>query len=191
MMSAVGEMDIGLQGKLDVTWRGEIDLKPNNYVERFNLSVSFRNPRVRITLEFDPSSYEIDYTVEQDGKLVVDSADKDSKVVKRVKALLFPLGLSPGALKRKDARGQSIAPRDAMRVQYGKVTIAGVRQTAYLITLSPTKSNRLKFYFSEVGELLKVGDPDGKPVMGYDILSEGYQFPPGGSTDSDEEGGAP
>ena len=179
VLSAVGKMSLVGLGEMDAVWRGELDLLANRDVSRFELWVSFREPKLKIFFEFDPETYEIGFRVKKDGEVVADSADEDSKIAKRVKALLFPLGLTPGALKRKEARGQSLAPRDAMRVQFGKVTIAGVRQTVYMVTLSPTRSRSLKFYISETGELLKVGDEKGEPIMGsYSILSEGYQFPP-------------
>ena len=181
MLSALGRIKLVGQEEQDISWRGTMELLPNREVADFELVVILRESRLKIFFQFDPEHYEFSYKVEQDGETLVDSEDSDSKAVKRIKALLFPLGLSPKAMKRKAARGQSLAPADAMRAQFGKVMIAGVRQSAYIVTLSPTKSRSLKFYFSETGEMLKVGDEDGKPVMGtYDILSEGFKFPPDG-----------
>ena len=181
LMTAIGKIELGGSGEQDVVWRGEVELAPDRDVEKFSLKIIFSETGRKVTLSFDPDEMEFDYKVEQNGLVLLDSDDESSKIVKRVKLLLAPLGLSPAALKRKEAKGASLANDENILVRYGKVDIAGVRQSVYILELSPTKSRKLKFYFSETGELLKVGDKKGGPVMGYDILSEGYRWPPGAS----------
>ena len=66
-----------------------------------------------------------------------------------------------------------------MVARFGKVIIAGERQVSYILYINPQKGNKaIKLYFSETGELLKVGREADRPgaddsVMGYTVLSPG------------------
>ena len=157
-LTALGKIDfLGLDAQ-DVVWRGELELTPQHDVVHFDLVVKFRHPRVNVALEIDPETFEIAYQVMQDGEILIDSDDEKSKAVRRVKKLLSLSGMSPKALKRKEARRESPdGKQSTMVARYGKMIIGG---------------ERLLLYFSEVGELVKIG-----PVLGYDVLSSAFAPP--------------
>jgi hypothetical protein len=181
LMNALGKIDFPGVGKQDVAWQGKLELTPGHEVAKFELTVKFRNPRMKVGLEFDPQTFDIRYRVEHGGEVLIDSADEESKAVKRVKFLLAAWGLSPKALKSKGQGRESLARDDAIVARFGRVVIGGERQTAYILDVAPMRGRRFKLYFSEAGELLKIGN-----VLGYEILSEGFNQTGSGGGNSDD-----
>lgn len=176
LMTALGEIDFPGVDRQDIGWRGEMELTPENEVAHLDLSVTFTDPRMKVGLQFDPETFEIKYSVEQGGVMLLDSADTESKPVKRVKFLLGLWGLSPEKLRRKEQSRTGIADEDSIEVRFGKVKIGGERQTAYILYLKPMSEREFKVYFSETGEILKIGaSGDRDQVWGYEILSEGFK----------------
>jgi hypothetical protein len=130
---------------------------------------------VNVNLEIDPQTYAIEYLVTQDDEVLIDSDDLKSKAVRRVKMLLGVWGMSPKALKKKEARGDGPAGGNlAIIARHGKIEISGERQSAYILDIALTRGKRFKLYFSEAGELLKVSS-----VLGYEILSDAFVAPGG------------
>ena len=173
-MNALGKIDFPGLGEQDVAWRGELELTPEHDVAEFELKVKFRHPSVSVALGIDPETFEIDYEVTQSGEVLIDSDDTRSKAVKRVKLLMGAWGMSPKALKRKEKRRRARAAEEKGEIvaRYGKVKIGGERHSAYILDLAPMRGKRFKIYFSEAGEILKVGS-----VLGYEILSEAFAAP--------------
>ncbi|MGI9239535.1 MAG: hypothetical protein ACR2RV_01970 [Verrucomicrobiales bacterium] len=179
MMTALGEIDFPAVDKQDVGWRGELELTPSNEVEHFDLTVTFSKPQMKVALLIDPKTFDIKYLVEHKGERLIDSDDRNSKHVKRVQFLLGLWGFSPEKLRKKEESGEGIAGDDAISVRFGKVEIGGERQTAYIVYLAPMRGREFKVYFSETGEILKIGagSRQGKDqVWGYEILSEGFKI---------------
>ena len=178
MVTALGEIDFPGVDKQDVGWRGELELTPRNEVEHFDLNVTFGKSQMKVTLVIDPKTFEINYLVEHKGTKLIDSDDRNSKHVKRVQFLLGLWGMSPEKLRKKGQGSGGIAGEDAIKVRFGKVEIGGERQTAYILYLSPMREREFKVYFSETGEILKIGaerERDRDQVWGYEILSEGFR----------------
>ena len=175
LMTALGKIDFAGMGEQDIAWRGELELTPEHDVAHLDLKVKFRNPRVNVNLEIDPQTYAIEYLVTQDDEVLIDSDDLKSKAVRRVKMLLGVWGMSPKALKKKEARGDGPAGGNlAIIARHGKIEISGERQSAYILDIALTRGKRFKLYFSEAGELLKVSS-----VLGYEILSDAFVAPGG------------
>ncbi|MFT5105315.1 MAG: hypothetical protein ACI8XO_000859 [Verrucomicrobiales bacterium] len=182
LLSAIGKINFPGLEEQDIGWRGTLELTPGHEVVGFELKVKFRYPRIDVGLIFDLETLEIGYQVEQDGEIIIDSGDSDSKAVKRVKFMLAAWGLSPKALKRKEARGAQLQDDDVMIARYGRVVIGGERQTAYVLELAPMRGKRFKIYFSEAAELLKIGN-----VLGYEVLSEGFKLMPDETTEGETQ----
>ena len=187
MMTALGEIDFPGVDRQDIGWRGALELTPDNEVAQLDLSVTFTDPRMKVGLQFDPETFKVNYVVEQNGERLIDSANQDSKPVKRVQFLLGLWGLSPEKLRRKEQRRAGLVEEDAIKVRFGKVTIGGERQTAYILYLKPMRDRGFKVYFSEAGEILKIGaSGDRDQVWGYEILSDGFRQPAASDGEGDE-----
>lgn len=167
LMTALGEIEIPGVGKQDLAWRGNLILNGRNEVDHLAVNVKFRDPDVRVWLEVDPATFEISYRVEHDGETVVDSDDRKSKAVRRVKLLLAAWGLGPKALQRKAEQRES--SRQQVVARHGKVEIGGEKMNAYLLEVTPLRGKKFRLYFNDAGELMKVGS-----LLGYEILSDAF-----------------
>ena len=172
LLTALGRMKIATLGEQDIVWSGKLELNPIREVVRLDLSIKLRDPKVEIALDFDTTTFEFNYHVVQDGEILIDSEDKKSKVVSGITKMLQALGVSPRALKRKEARGESLGEGKEFVVRHGKVVIGSERQSAYILYLPEMRGKQFKVYFSEAGEILKVGAVDDRSMMGYEIISE-------------------
>lgn len=176
-----GDIDVdigGVKGKIDLL--SELWMWREGEMDSFSLELGMKELGVTCKFSQDQDDETVHYLVKRVDTVMLDSDSADATLENQLQAqiLMRTFGFDMSKIQQQVKSEASDPERLKMIARRGMINVEGTRLKGYILVVKALGDAEIKFFFSEVGELLKMDS-----FLDYRLVNYQLRVDPEGETE--------